>query len=226
MTSVLILQARLDSKRLPGKSLLPLGGEPFVFRVMEQLSFIDSDLKALACPEDCEKEFAPLAEKAGFLLVTGPKEDVLGRFVNVIRRYSPDRVIRATADNPFVFSDAAALLEEEARALGADYAGYAGIPPGAGTESLAAAALLEAEKRARDQGEREHVAPYLYHHGERFLLHRPLAPPRWRAPRLSLTVDTAEDYERAQILYRHLKGSGERMSGSAIIAAARTCFGE
>jgi spore coat polysaccharide biosynthesis protein SpsF len=193
---------------------------------MEQLSVVPSDVKVLACPEDCEKAFAPLAERAGFLLVTGPKEDVLGRFGTVIRRYAPDRVIRATADNPFVFSDAAAFLEEEARALGADYAGYAGMPPGAGTESIAAAALLEAEKHARDQGEREHVAPYLYHHGESFLLHRPLAPPRWRAPRLSLTVDTAEDYERARLLYRRLDGSAERMCGQAIIAAARACCGQ
>jgi spore coat polysaccharide biosynthesis protein SpsF len=198
---------------------------------MEQLSFVPSDVKILACPEDCKQEFTPLAKRAGFVVETGPKEDVLGRFCKVIRQYWPThtaasaaRIIRATADNPFVFADAAIKLEEEARNLGADYACYAGIPHGSGTESLNAAALLAAEKLA-DPYEKEHVAPYLYHHSECFRLHRPLAPRCWQAPDLSLTVDTAEDFERAQILYRRLKNNENRMQGAAIIAAARECFG-
>ncbi|MDR1389150.1 MAG: NTP transferase domain-containing protein [Treponema sp.] len=223
--TVLVLQARLDSKRLSGKSLLPLGGEPLVFRVMQQLSFLKTDAAILACPEDCKTEFAPLAKRAGFDMVTGPKEDVLARFCAVIRRYSPGRVIRATADNPFVFIDAARSLEQSARALHADYACFAGIPAGSGTESLAAAALLAAESEADKADEREHVAPFLYRHGERFLLHRPLAALRWQSP-LSLTVDTQEDYERALALYDALKDNENKTKGAHIIAAAKICFGD
>ncbi|MDR1220563.1 MAG: hypothetical protein LBK73_13270 [Treponema sp.] len=44
MTTVVVLQARLDSTRLPNKALLPLRGatnqEPLIYRVMDALAFI------------------------------------------------------------------------------------------------------------------------------------------------------------------------------------------
>jgi len=221
--TALILQGRLDSVRLPGKSLLPLDGEPLIFRVMEALSFIPCDLHVLACPEDCESSFRPLTERAGFELCTGSKEDVLARYCTVITRYSPDRVIRATGDNPFVFADAAQQLAEEAATLNADYAGYAGLPLGAGVEAVSAEALFRAGREAQKPEEKEHVCPYLYHHPELFRLHQPLAPLKWQRPVLRLTVDTPEDYRRAQELYRTLqeKTTGQdRYLGTKILEAA------
>jgi spore coat polysaccharide biosynthesis protein SpsF len=201
--TALILQARLDSTRLPGKALLDLGGRPMLFRVMEALSAVpQEDLRVLACADDCEAAFAPLAEEAGFALFPGPKEDVLRRYALAIRRYGPDRVIRATGDNPFVFADAAAEIASQAALLGADYAAFAGLPYGAGVEAVAAEALLRADREAAAPEEREHVCPYLYGHGDLFLLHRPLAPLHWRSPSLRLTVDTPEDYDRAVLRYR------------------------
>ena len=228
MTAV-VLQARLDSSRLPGKALLPLGGEPMLFRVMEALNGVPADCRILACPEDALAAFAPLAGRAVFEVVTGPKEDVLARYCEAIRRFGLTRVIRATGDNPFVFADAAALLQDEAAALDADYAGFAELPYGAGVESVAAAALLRAEKEAAAPHEREHVCPYLYGHGELFNLHRPPAPARWRRPDIRLTVDTEEDYRRAEQLWSLLHPSGAKtdgarpaagFSGEAVIRAA------
>jgi spore coat polysaccharide biosynthesis protein SpsF len=133
-------------------------------------------------------------------------------------------VIRATGDNPFVFADAASAINREARSLNADYAGYAGLPYGAGVESIAAEALLRAEREAAAQPEREHVCPYLYNHPARFRLHRPLAPLIWQAPDMRLTIDTQEDYDRAQDVYRALSCAGpdQRFTGIRIIAAHRT----
>ena len=122
--TALVLQARIDSSRLPRKSLLPLGGRPLVLRVMEALNYLPADVKILACPEDSVTSFASLAEEAGFSLITGPKGDVLARFCLVIRNFDADMIIRATADNPFVFIDAATALSREAANLGADYSCY------------------------------------------------------------------------------------------------------
>ncbi|MDR0878471.1 MAG: NTP transferase domain-containing protein [Treponema sp.] len=221
MTAI-ILQARLDSSRLPGKVLLPLGGRPLLFRVMEALNRVPSDLWVLACPEDCIDAFTPLAGEAGFEIIAGPKEDVLERYCIAIRNFHIDRVIRATGDNPFVFPDAAIAINDESASRNADYAGYSGLPPGAGVESISAAALLRAEKEASALPEREHVCPYLYGHPELFSLHRPLAPLPWQDSSIRLTVDTAADYERACSLYEALSFSGDsdaRYRGEAIIAA-------
>jgi len=229
----IVLQARVDSSRLPGKALLPLGRETTVAsRVMEALNKVPARLRVLACPEDSAAAFAPLADKAGFTLLAGPKDDVLGRYCLALRAFNIQRVIRATGDNPFVFADAAAAINAEALALNADYAGYGGIPLGAGIESVSAAALLRAEAEAAAPYEREHVCPYLYAHPELFSLHRPLAPLRWQGADIRLTIDTREDYERARTLYAELdrlekagKISGEeRYRGMTIINAYRALF--
>jgi spore coat polysaccharide biosynthesis protein SpsF len=220
----LVLQGRLDSSRLPGKSLLPLGGRPLIFRVMEAFGGTPWDVKVLACPEDCVSAFAPLAEEAGFEIQPGPREDVLARYCLAVRRFGLTRVIRATGDNPFVFADAAELINRETLSLGADYGGYHNLPWGAGVESTAAAALLRAEAEARSPPEREHVTPYLYHHPEFFRLHRPEAPPQWRCPEIRLTVDTGEDYARAELLFEGLRDRTDRHGGETIIAVYRNLF--
>jgi spore coat polysaccharide biosynthesis protein SpsF len=224
--TALILQARLDSSRLPGKAMLPLGGKPMILRVMEALKTVDADIHILACPEDCRAVFAPPAEAAGFLLSTGPKNDVLGRYCIAIRRHHADWVIRATGDNPFVFADAARALALEGGALGADYSGYSSLPYGAGVEFVSATALLRADAEAALEMEREHVCPYLYRHEELFLLHRPLAPRPWRGPDMRLTVDTAEDYGRAQQLWGKLSSFPRetRFLGERIISVYRELF--
>jgi len=212
----IVLQARMDSSRLPGKSLLPLGGKPLIYRVMEALLNVPADLRILACPEDSVLEFAPLAAKAGFELFAGPKDDVLARYCLAIKKFNIQRLIRATGDNPFVFADAAIALNNEALALGADYAGYSGLPLGAGVEVVSASALLCADGEAVSSYDREHVCPYMYNHPEKFLLHRPLAPLHWQG-NMRLTVDTKDDYDRAQILYSELDLYGkERCNGEVI----------
>ena len=226
MTGI-VLQARIDSERLPGKSLLPLGGKPLIYRVMEALSRIPASLKILACPDDSLCAFTPVAEEAGFEIFAGPKEDVLERYCKVIRHYSLDRVIRATGDNPFVFTDAAAAINAEGSALSADYAGYYGLPVGAGVESVSAAALLRAGSETAAAYDREHVCPYLYTHEKIFNLHRPLSPLRWKAPEIRITVDTEEDYERAKILYSALDSIDTgRYYGAEIIKKYREIFPE
>jgi len=215
--TAVILQARIDSSRLPGKSLLLLDGKPLVFRVMEALNQVPADVRILACPEDSLLSFTYLAKEANFQILAGPKEDVLERYCMAIRKYSIDRVIRATGDNPFVFADAAASINDEAVSLKADYAGYGELPYGAGVESVAASALLRACEQAKLQPEREHVCPYLYNHPELFNIHRPPAPARWHYPDIRLTVDTQEDFDRAKELYAELKNEQNRYNGETII---------
>ncbi|MDR2446825.1 MAG: spore coat protein [Treponema sp.] len=231
MTTAVVLQARLDSTRLPNKALLPLYGatdkEPLIYRVMDALRAVPCDLYVLACPPDCVSAFAPFAERSGFEIYAGSKEDVLARYCGAVRTFAIDRVIRATGDNPFVFADAAFALNREAQILNADYAGYAALPYGAGVESVAAEALLRAERETSTDAEREHVCPYLYNHPERFRLHRPLASRVWQAPNMRLTVDTREDYERAAMLYRDLSliKREERFNGASVVKAYETRFG-
>jgi spore coat polysaccharide biosynthesis protein SpsF len=193
---------------------------------MEALKQVPADYHILACPDDSLAAFAPLARAAGFELISGPKSDVLRRYCIAVRRYDPDWVIRATGDNPFVFTDAAAALNREAQALDADYAGYSALPYGAGVEVIKARALFQAEEEAHAEAEREHVCPFLYNHPERFRLHRPPAQLSWQGSEIRLTVDTPEDYARSQRLYDALVllPPEDRSNGETVISVFRKTF--
>jgi spore coat polysaccharide biosynthesis protein SpsF len=184
---------------------------------MEALNKVSADLRILACTQDSFTSFAPLAQECCFEIFAGPKEDVLERYRQVIRKFSLDRVIRATGDNPFVFADAATALFVEAKAENADYASYTGLPHGAGVEVILSSALLRAAEEATLSFEREHVCPYLYNHPELFKLHRPAAPEQWNYPDIRLTIDTQEDYDRAAKLYSALKDDPNKHNGSVIL---------
>jgi len=201
MTLGVIVQARLDSSRLPRKALLPLGGEPLLVRVLEALRCLPVAYHIVACPEDSYDTFKPLAEQTGFSIISGPKDDVLGRFVLALDAFKLDYCIRATADNPFVFVDAAWLSAQETVSLKADYGTLTSMPYGSGVEIIRAEALRQADQETLVPYDREHVCPYLYNNPGRFHLHRPLAPQCWREPEIRLTVDTREDYKQAQRLY-------------------------
>lgn len=196
-----IVQARLDSSRLPRKALLPLDGAPLLFRVLEALSSIPVEHHILACPEDSYEVFKPIAAQASFDIIAGPKDDVLRRFVLACKAFALDYCIRATADNPFVFADAAWNSAQESMKLEADYGTLTSMPYGSGVEIIKAEALFRADQESTSSYDREHVCPYLYNNPNRFFLHRPLCPLKWREPQVRLTVDTYEDYERAQRLY-------------------------
>lgn len=193
---------RLDSTRLPRKALLPLGDTVLAGFVMRRLRALPADAYVLATDADGAKALAGVAEEAGFDIFEGPKDDVLRRYALVARYYGFHRIVRATGDNPFVSVPLARLaLEESAsREPPYDYVGLSGMPIGMGVEVVAAKALLEADERATQPYEREHVCPFLYGRPLEFSVRRPACPPGYRLPLARVTVDTEADYRRAQKL--------------------------
>lgn len=201
----LFLQARLDSSRLPQKALRPLAGLPSL-----ELSMADllgcADTHVLACPAECLDIFAPLAQKRGFALFGGDKENVLNRFAGALQAFPADWVIRATADNSIVGVELAQSLLKRAIEENADYAIYKGPPRGSNVEIIKASALKTAAQEAQSPYDKEHVCPYLYAaaaKGRFKVLYEP-APQRWHAPDLRSTLDTPEDYARLQQAYKDL----------------------
>ncbi len=198
------LQARLDSTRLPGKALLPLRGKPMVQMVMERLRRISADIYVLATDHEGKQRFTPMAEKAGFQVFEGSKEDVLERFCRAIETFKPKTVIRATGDNPLVSWELADRILEDHVRLKADYSAFQGMPLGLGVEVVEASALLQAGKETEDPYDHEHVTPYLYRNPDTFFLHRPLVELAYRG-RTRVTVDTEADYRKVEGMYRELE---------------------
>lgn len=197
------LQARIDSSRLPGKALLPINGKPMVQVVMERLRKIFADLYVLVTDREGKRHFSSIATRVGFEVFEGSKEDVLGRFCRAIETYKLPTIIRATGDNPLVSWELANKILGEHLKLNADYSALQGMPLGLGVEVVQASALLAAERETQDPYDHEHVTPYLYRNPHKFYLHLPLVDLEYRS-RSRVTVDTEEDYQRIERIYRQM----------------------
>lgn len=97
-----VVQARAGSTRLPGKVLAPLGGRPvldWVVRAARAAGQVDEVVVATSTAAG-DDAVASACERLGVACVRGSEEDVLGRFVEVLRSHPADALVRLTADCP------------------------------------------------------------------------------------------------------------------------------
>lgn len=228
-----IVQARLGSTRLPKKALLALDSQNLLQHVLRSLQKVDAQVFILACDTASYSAFLPFANESNFITVAGSENDVLSRFALAIEKaktvcvqqFLPDItcIVRATADNPFLFTEAINYSVQRYFEIGKpDYFTLTGLPHGSGVELMSPAALLKAQEISSDDYEREHVGPALYRHSEMFRIVYEAAPNPYYAPEVRTTVDTADDFERTQWALKYLEHNKITLPANAadIIAAA------
>jgi len=192
--AVILLQARVRSRRLPGKTLAPLAGRSVLSHCLIRLAHARVAPVILATStEAADDQLVDEAHLHGVETFRGPEHDVLQRFLLAASRYRPRYIVRATADNPAVDIDGPRRVLDLIDRLGADHICERDLPYGAAVEAIRVSALWEAGARASDPVDREHVTTYMRRHSERFRIIAPEAPARLRRPDLRFTVDTAED---------------------------------
>jgi spore coat polysaccharide biosynthesis protein SpsF len=208
-----LIQARLGSSRLPGKSILPLplsapGAQNtllghIVGRAGQATTVSEIIVATTAQPLD--DPLAALATRLGVGVFRGDEQDVLGRFAGALALAGPAAaVMRLTADNPAIDPAFLDVAVAHHLATGADYTYTSGLPLGTNIEVISTSALIKAHREATQPDEREHVTPYLRRHPKLFRLET-LAlqvPPIVAA--LRLTVDYPSDYAFASLLFNEL----------------------
>jgi spore coat polysaccharide biosynthesis protein SpsF len=97
-----IVQARMGSTRLPGKSLMLLAGAPLVGRVLERIrSATKIDKLILAIPDNIENDpLDALGKSYGVQIFRGSENDLVDRYYNAAKNVSCKYVVRIPADNP------------------------------------------------------------------------------------------------------------------------------
>lgn len=195
----IVLQARLGSKRLPGKVLLPAAGRPMLEILVERLRRARRVSQIILATSDAPTDRALVveAERLGLPCFVGSEDDVLARYLGAVRQYDLPAVVRITGDCPLMDPAVVDAAIERFLALGPDYLSNVrprSYPDGLDVEVISAAALERTDRECRDPSLREHVTLYIARHPERFehaALPHPdaarLAPLRW-------TLDTEADY--------------------------------
>jgi spore coat polysaccharide biosynthesis protein SpsF len=215
----LIIQVRMGSTRLPGKSLLDLAGAPLVGRILERVRRCANVhtivLATTKRPED--DVLAALAARYGCCVFRGAENDLVDRYYRAARAAGADVIVRLPGDNPVPEPDeidriiAFHLTGQSDFSSNLSQIAENGYPDGIGAEVFDTRVLEDVWRTAGDPRRREHphlnffdyatqqaAAPGTYRIGT------VQCPAEFRRPDLVLDVNTREEYEFMADLYSYL----------------------
>lgn len=204
-----VIQARNGSKRLPFKSIYPLGGKPLLHQFIERVkraSLIDK--LVLATTENMEDTvLCVIAKNCGIDSFRGSENDLVDRLYNCATKYKADTLVRLSADNPLVegeeidriirrynCSKPCNLLFSNTHNINGN-----GYPDGLGCEVYNMAAFKTLYKNIKDPISREHPHQYFY---EQKLVETIECPSHISGhSNLKLDVNTYSEYEYIKSIY-------------------------
>ena len=205
-----IIQARMQSTRLPGKILMPLplgSSVPLLGRIVQTLKTSKVNHSILIAtsinPENDLIESFCNEYKVGCF--RGSEDDVLSRFTTILATLDCDTVVRLTGDNPFVAVEILDAILKKHCESGADYTSTKGLPLGMNFEIISASALQSLVTKNLTDQDREHVTLFIKNSGL-YNLNTIKPSEKEFYQSLRLTVDYPSDYLVASALFDlHLK---------------------
>lgn len=209
--TVVLIQARLGSSRLPGKVLLPLAGKPVLAHVVERCRAAPGvDRVVVATTEAAEDDaVAACTAEYGADTFRGSNDDVLGRFAGAAAAYPAERYVRITADCPLADPQVIGRVVAAHVAGGRDYAYNdvpVGFPRGYDVEVVRSIVLAWLAASCRDDVSREHVTPYLRDHAADFNVAVVAGEEGADYSAYRLVLDEAADYELLTSIFERLGG--------------------
>jgi len=163
---VIVIQARTNSSRLPGKVLLPLGGYPIAVLAAKRVMGGDKNVIIATSNEPSDDYLADIAISYSINVFRGSLNNVLSRYVECLSNYSDDTiVVRLTADNVFPCSDLIDELVDDFLSQNYDYlclnGELSGLPYGVSAEVMRLDKLRESLAETIVPSDLEHVTPYI-----------------------------------------------------------------
>jgi spore coat polysaccharide biosynthesis protein SpsF len=98
----IIVQARMSSSRLPGKSLHKIGGKPLIWYVLSRLA--QTGLPVIVCTstDSSDDVLWKYLKENEFPCYRGSLDNVLQRYIATAESFGLQKIVRITGDNPFV----------------------------------------------------------------------------------------------------------------------------
>lgn len=206
MNTIVIIQARMGSSRLPGKILKPLGDADVLSYDIARCRAIEGVSEVVVATSSLPQDdsIAKWCEDNHVAYFRGSEDDVLDRYVQCAKMYKPDYVMRVTSDCPFVDYEMASemvelMVQEQKDVLLLD----GELPRGLAVEIITYEALLKIHEVSQEPRHREHVTYYAYEFKEQFKTVTYKVPVNRLVPELRITLDTEEDYAMLVEVAKH-----------------------
>lgn len=203
MKTVIIVQARMTSTRLPGKVLKQVLGKPLLEYQIERLQRVKlaNEIVIATTTNETDEPIVELCNRLAVAYFRGSEDDVLSRYYGAATAHKADLVVRVTSDCPLIDPQVIDTVIDYCLQNQSHYDYVSNslertYPRGMDTEVFSFSTLQQAFGEATAQPDREHVTPFIYRQPARYRLGHVIysedcSHHRW-------TVDTPEDFELIQ----------------------------
>jgi len=206
MDTIVIIQARMGSSRLPGKVLKPLGSNDTLTYVVERCKLIEGVDTVIVATSKLAQDDAiyDWCKSKGVNCYRGSEEDVLERFIDISELYKPKYLVRVTADCPFIdFKMASEMIslikKENVEIIDVDDP----LPRGIVSEVFSGELLQKIAVSVKEARHREHVTYFAYEYPHVFTRKTYNVSGILKGKDFRITLDTLEDYKMLSHLAEH-----------------------
>jgi len=208
-----IIQARMGSRRFPGKVLEPIGGVPMLKYQVERVRksrFLEKIIIATTERDD-DNAIADFCAVERITCFRGSTNDVLRRYFDCAKSYGIDVIVRLTGDCPL--SDPG-IIDSVVELFGSSNVDFAANtvpvessawPDGSDVEVFSFSALTKAIERVTRSDEKEHVTFHFWKNESRSLYSSVQLGNNVDWSSFRYTVDFPEDLDVVRRLVKELK---------------------
>lgn len=212
MNIVIIVQARMNSTRLPGKVMLPVLGKSMLIRQIERIrgSHHFTSVVVATTQETSDDLIAKLCYNEGIECFRGDEKDVLDRHYQAGLHYNADVIVKIPSDCPLIDPKIIDKVIKFYKDHSNEYDFVSNLhpatyPDGNDVEVIPMRVLEYTHKNAKKSYEREHTTPFIWDNPELFnigncaweLGYNFSMSHRW-------TLDYPEDYHFISEVYKKL----------------------
>ncbi len=205
MSSVIVIQARTSSSRLPAKVLLTIQSIPLVVMVALRAANKGKTTVVVTSTDDSDDILCDTLEKHNIDYFRGSLNNTLDRFISALTGFPDETIVfRLTADNVFPDGDLIQSIEDQFITQGVSYMACngvdSGLPYGVSVEVFRLSSLRQAHRETTSQFDQEHVTPYVRRNeGVHFFTsYLSLEAGVYRA-----TIDTFDDYQLISRVFKN-----------------------
>ncbi len=195
----IFIQARMSSKRFPGKMLADFKGKPLIDHVVERCAAASGvdQVVVLTSAESSDDLLAMHVEKEGHRVFRGDLDNVFLRFQKAAQEYPCDAFVRINGDSPLIAPELITHMIKTANENGCDFLSNVKektFPKGQSIELIKTDIFQSVDASSLTPEQAEHVMPYFYEHTADYVCCFPALKNSMR--HLNMCVDVPEDIKR------------------------------
>ncbi len=203
-----IIEARMNSSRLPGKVMFKIKNKPILELLVDRLRSV-SDLKKIVIAtttNPVDDQIVSWAKKKKVLFFRGSENDVMERVLKTAKRFKIDNILNITGDCPLIDPQLVSQFIKIYKKNECEYLNnckYRSYPVGMDIQIYPTKILKKSFSQTKELRHREHVTLHILENEKVFNHLNIIAPPEIYFPNLGLTLDEPLDFKLIKKIFLH-----------------------